>query len=73
MMDITETMISGDYEGESFPFSDGLLARESVKIIPLEQEETLLALTRSPNGVIAISLDAETRIESDNFRQGAIV
>ena len=69
MMDITETMISGDYEGESFPFSDGLLARESVKIIPLEQEETLLALTRSPNGVIAISLDAETRIESDNFRK----
>ena len=28
MMDITETMMS-DYEGESFPFSDGLLARPS--------------------------------------------
>ena len=53
MMDITETMISGDYEGESFPFSDGLLARESVKIVPLEEENALLALSRSPNGVIA--------------------
>ena len=32
MMDMSESMLSGQYEGESFPFSDGLLARESVRV-----------------------------------------
>ena len=69
MMNMTESMISGQYEGESFPFSDGLLARESVRISVTNSGEELLALTRSPNGIVSISLDSETRIEGDTLRE----
>ena len=68
LMNITESMLSGEYEGESFPFSDGLLARESVRLAVLPQEKTLLALSRNPDGIVAISLEEETRIEGDRFR-----
>jgi len=69
LMDITESMLSGQYEGESFPFSDGLLARESVRVSVDQENNQVLALSRSPDGIVSISLDPETRIEGDQFRE----
>ena len=40
-----------------------------MKISVTGSGEELIALTRSPNGIVSISLDAETRIEGDTFRQ----
>ena len=68
MMNITESMIAGEYAGESFPFSDGLLARESVKVATIESSQTLIALTRAPDGIAAMSLLPEPRIQDDLLR-----
>lgn len=69
LMDITDSMESGQYEGESFPFSDGLLARESVRVSVDSDVNHVLALSRNPDGIVSISLDPETRIEGDQFRE----
>ena len=68
MMNITESMIAGEYAGEAFPFSDGLLARESVKVATIESSQTLIALTRAPDGIAAMSLLPEPRIQDDLLR-----